>query len=87
MVQGLDKVVDKWNELDDTTKTRVGTISLALGGIGLGSAAVINPRVGGSHGDMAQALAMAVYSQRGSAGTSRRAGGGGYDEGFVLRNR
>lgn len=26
-----------------------------------GSAAVVNPRVGGSHGDMAQALALAVY--------------------------
>jgi hypothetical protein len=29
-----------------------------------GSAAVTNPRVGGSHGDMAQALALAVYEQR-----------------------
>jgi hypothetical protein len=26
-----------------------------------GSAAVVNPRVGGSHGDLAQALALAVY--------------------------
>lgn len=29
-----------------------------------GSAAVINPRVGNSHGDMAQALALAVYEHR-----------------------
>jgi hypothetical protein len=30
-----------------------------------GSANVVNPRVGGSHGDMAQALAMAVHGQHG----------------------
>jgi Terminase large subunit, T4likevirus-type, N-terminal len=30
-----------------------------------GSSSVVNPRVGGSHGDMAQALALAVYEQRG----------------------
>lgn len=29
-----------------------------------GQAAVVNPRVGGSHGDMAQALALAVYEHR-----------------------
>lgn len=52
-----------------------------------GQAAVINPRVGGSHGDRVQALAMAVYSQRGSGGRKRLASGGGYDEGFALRNR
>ena len=32
-----------------------------------GSAAVRNPRLGGSHGDQAQALAMAIYEQRGVA--------------------
>ncbi len=32
-----------------------------------GSAAVQNPRVGGSHGDIAQALALAVYEQRDAA--------------------
>jgi phage terminase large subunit-like protein len=37
-----------------------------------GQAAVINPRVGGSHGDLAQALAMAVYALRGSGSGSRR---------------
>ncbi len=26
-----------------------------------GSSSVVNPRVGGSHGDLAQALALAVY--------------------------
>jgi phage terminase large subunit-like protein len=51
-----------------------------------GQAAVINPRVGGSHGDMAQALAMAVYSQRGSTDTRRRASGGGRSNAY-LRNR
>ena len=30
-----------------------------------GSAAVVNPRVGGSHGDLAQALALAVHGHRG----------------------
>jgi len=30
-----------------------------------GSSSVVNPRVGGSHGDMAQALALAVYELRG----------------------
>jgi hypothetical protein len=30
-----------------------------------GSSVVVNPRVGGSHGDLAQALALAVYSMRG----------------------
>jgi phage terminase large subunit-like protein len=30
-----------------------------------GSSSVVNPRVGGSHGDLAQALALAVYSLRG----------------------
>jgi hypothetical protein len=30
-----------------------------------GSSLVVNPRVGGSHGDLAQALALAVYSMRG----------------------
>jgi hypothetical protein len=33
-----------------------------------GSASVVNPRVGGSHGDLAQALAMAVHAQAGSGG-------------------
>lgn len=31
-----------------------------------GSSSVVNPRVGGSHGDMAQALALAVHEQRGA---------------------
>jgi Terminase large subunit, T4likevirus-type, N-terminal len=31
-----------------------------------GAASVVNPRVGGSHGDLAQALAIAVYALRGS---------------------
>jgi hypothetical protein len=31
-----------------------------------GSSSVVNPRVGGSHGDLAQALALAVYEQRGT---------------------
>jgi len=31
-----------------------------------GAAAVVNPRVGGSHGDLAQALAIAVFAMRGS---------------------
>jgi hypothetical protein len=30
-----------------------------------GSSSVVNPRVGGSHGDLAQALALATYSMRG----------------------
>jgi phage terminase large subunit-like protein len=30
-----------------------------------GSSSVVNPRVGGSHGDLAQALALAVYAMRG----------------------
>jgi hypothetical protein len=33
-----------------------------------GSASVVNPRVGGSHGDLAQATAMAVYEHRFGAG-------------------
>lgn len=52
-----------------------------------GQAAVINPRVGGSHGDRVQALAMAVHSQRGGSGRRRLAGGGGRDPGHALRNR
>jgi Terminase large subunit, T4likevirus-type, N-terminal len=32
-----------------------------------GSSAVVNPRVGGSHGDLAQALALAVWGHRGGA--------------------
>ena len=53
-----------------------------------GSASVVTPRAGGSHCDMAQALALAVYAMRGAGGDpSRLAGGGGYDEGFALRNR
>jgi hypothetical protein len=31
-----------------------------------GSSSVVNPRVGGSHGDLAQALALAVYEMRGA---------------------
>jgi hypothetical protein len=42
-----------------------------------GSASVVNPRVGGSHGDMGQALAMAVYALRGGGGTGRKVRGGG----------
>ena len=33
-----------------------------------GSASVVNPRVGGSHGDMAQALAIAVYDRAQAGG-------------------
>ncbi|MBA2361426.1 MAG: hypothetical protein H0V79_10945 [Actinobacteria bacterium] len=36
-----------------------------------GSAAVVNPRVGGSHGDCAQALALAVSHHGGAGGNSR----------------
>ena len=36
-----------------------------------GSASVVNPRVGGSHGDLAQALALAVYSHRFSSDPSQ----------------
>lgn len=35
-----------------------------------GAAAVENPRMGGAHGDMAQALAIAVYAVRGSYGSA-----------------
>lgn len=43
-----------------------------------GSAAVVNPRVGGSHGDRAQALALAVFEQaRYGQGTGRTMVGGG----------
>lgn len=46
-----------------------------------GSAAVVNPRVGGSHGDVAQALALAVYELRqGGSGRGRvRVGGRSHD--------
>jgi hypothetical protein len=45
-----------------------------------GQAAVVNPRAGGSHGDIAQALALAVYEQRGGRGDpSRMPRAGGYD--------
>lgn len=44
-----------------------------------GSASIVNPRVGGSHGDMAQALAMAVYEHRLTAGSDRRFRGGRLD--------
>ena len=37
-----------------------------------GQAAVVNPRVGGSHGDQAQALALAVYELRGRRPDRRR---------------
>ena len=38
-----------------------------------GSASIVNPRVGGSHGDRAQALAMAVFEHRfGASGSWRR---------------
>jgi len=43
-----------------------------------GSATVVNPRVGGSHGDMAQALALAVWQFAGTGAASEampRAGG------------
>lgn len=36
-----------------------------------GSSAVVNPRVGSSHGDMAQALALAVFEHRRDGGTRR----------------
>jgi hypothetical protein len=36
-----------------------------------GSASVVNPRVGGSHGDLAQGLALAVHAQRGPSPESR----------------
>lgn len=54
-----------------------------------GSAAIVNPRVGGSHGDMAQALALAVFEHRygistGSPRTGRSRGDRG-PEGFVAR--
>lgn len=41
-----------------------------------GSAAVVNPRVGGSHGDLAQSLALAVFASRGAYG-QRSVGGDG----------
>jgi hypothetical protein len=31
-----------------------------------GSSSVVNPRVGSSHGDLAQALTIAVYAMRGA---------------------
>jgi hypothetical protein len=45
-----------------------------------GSAAVVNPRVGGSHGDLAQALALAIHALQGGAPLASgavRAGGEG----------
>jgi hypothetical protein len=46
-----------------------------------GSSSVVIPRAGGSHGDMAQALALATYAMRSSAGAGRvavvRGAGGG----------
>lgn len=44
-----------------------------------GRAAVVNPRVGGSHGDMAQALALAVYELRGGSEGRRGIRTGGYE--------
>ena len=41
-----------------------------------GSAGVINPRVDGSHGDRAQALALAVFEQTGGGGNGLPRGGG-----------
>jgi len=41
-----------------------------------GSASVVNPRVGGSHGDLAQALAMAVYEARGGGASAEASSGG-----------
>jgi len=43
-----------------------------------GASAVVNPRVGASHGDLAQALALAVWEQR---------GGGGVSESWLKRER
>lgn len=42
-----------------------------------GSSSVVIPRTGGSHGDMAQALAMAVYALRASGGGQGRTARGG----------
>jgi hypothetical protein len=41
-----------------------------------GQAAVVNPRVGGSHGDIAQALALATYELRYALATGRVRKGG-----------
>lgn len=37
-----------------------------------GSAAVVNPRIGGSHGDVASALSLAIYELRAARGQQRR---------------
>ena len=44
-----------------------------------GRAAVVNPRVGGSHGDLAQALALAVYELRTGGSRPGRMRSGGYE--------
>jgi hypothetical protein len=44
-----------------------------------GSAAVVNPRTGGSHGDIAQALALSVYEHRHGGATDSPASGGAPD--------
>lgn len=48
-----------------------------------GQASVVNPRVGGSHGDLAQALALAVH-EHGAAGSP---GGAAPADGFLRRPR
>lgn len=45
-----------------------------------GSASVINPRVGGSHGDLAQALALAVFEARGTGTPAHAPVIGGIEE-------
>lgn len=41
-----------------------------------GAASVVNPRVGGSHGDLAQSLAISVFAMRGSGNASLAASSG-----------
>ena len=43
-----------------------------------GSASIVNPRVGGSHGDRAQALALATYEHRFGGGTGKMRTGQSY---------
>jgi len=45
-----------------------------------GAASVVNPRVGGSHGDLAQACALATFTHRGGYSTEAPFVGGGPGE-------
>ncbi len=50
-----------------------------------GSASVVNPRVGGSHGDLAQAVSMAAFLLRGGGSNDRLPRSGGRGVGAALK--